>query len=139
MRRENKSASLLKDHQKNPTFGFSCLHYSVSEAAGALRIKILNKTKQPGVVGVRTLDGDALADEDYYAIDEKVEFRSGQGEAEVSVKIIDDEGWEPDEDFYVECYDPTTGQRLPGEDTRTRVTILDDDKPGMLVFDEKKA
>ena len=45
MRRENKSASLLKDHQKNPTFGFSCLHYSVSEAAGALRIKILNKTK----------------------------------------------------------------------------------------------
>lgn len=25
-----------------------------------------------------------------------------------------------------------------GEDTRTRVTILDDDKPGMLVFEEKK-
>ena len=45
MRRENKSASLLKDHQKNPNYGFSCLHYSVSEAAGALRIKILNKTK----------------------------------------------------------------------------------------------
>lgn len=139
MRRENKSASLLKDHQKNPNFGFSCLHYSVSEAAGALRIKILNKTKQAGSIGVRTLDGDALADEDYTAIDEKVDFRSGQGEAEVSVKIIDDEGWEPDEDFYVECYDLATGQRLPGEDTRTRVTILDDDKPGMLVFAEKKA
>ena len=139
MRRENKSASLLKDHQKNPNFGFSCLHYSVSEAAGALRIKILNKTKQAGSIGVRTLDGDALADEDYTAIDEKVDFRSGQGEAEVSVKIIDDEGWEPDEDFYVECYDLATGQRLPGEDTRTRVTILDDDKPGMLVFEEKKA
>jgi len=28
--------------------------------------------------------------------------------------------------------------RLIGEDTRTRVTILDDDKPGMLVFEEKK-
>ena len=25
-----------------------------------------------------------------------------------------------------------------GEDTRTRVTILDDDKPGTLVFEEKK-
>ena len=111
----------------------------MSEAAGALRIKILNKTKQAGSIGVRTLDGDALADEDYTAIDEKVDFRSGQGEAEVSVKIIDDEGWEPDEDFYVECYDLATGQRLPGEDTRTRVTILDDDKPGMLVFEEKKA
>jgi len=26
-----------------------------------------------------------------------------------------------------------------GDDTITRVTILDDDKPGMLVFEEKKA
>ena len=54
------------------------------------------------------------------------------------MKIIDDDGWEPDEDFYVELYDKTTGNRLIGEDTRTRVTILDDDKPGMLVFEEKQ-
>ena len=52
--------------------------------------------------------------------------------------IIDDDGWEPDEDFYVELYDARTGNRLIGEDTRTRVTILDDDKPGTLVFEEKK-
>ena len=56
----------------------------------------------------------------------------------MKVGIIDDEGWEPDEDFYVELYDKATGNRLFGEDTRTRVTILDDDKPGMLVFAEKK-
>lgn len=55
------------------------------------------------------------------------------------MKIIDDDGWEPDEDFFVELYDAGTGSRLLGEDTRTRVTILDDDKPGMLVFEEKKA
>ncbi len=57
----------------------------------------------------------------------------------MQVKIIDDDGWEPDEDFFLEIYDEATGQRLHGEDTRTRVTILDDDKPGMLVFEEKKA
>lgn len=57
----------------------------------------------------------------------------------MQVKIIDDDGWEPDEDFFVELYEPTTGTRMIGEDTRTRVTILDDDKPGMLVFEEKKA
>ena len=39
----------------------------------------------------------------------------------------------------MELYDKTTGSRLIGEDARTRVTILDDDKPGMLVFAEKKA
>jgi hypothetical protein len=57
----------------------------------------------------------------------------------VQVRIIDDDGWEPDEDFFLEIYDGVTGGRLHGEDTRTRVTILDDDKPGMLVFEEKKA
>ena len=54
------------------------------------------------------------------------------------MKIIDDDGWEPDEDFYVELYDVRTNARLVGEDTKTRVTILDDDKPGTLVFEEKK-
>ena len=138
MRRENKSADTLVDHQKNPNFGFQCLHYSVSEAAGALRIKINNKSGQAGSIWVRTIDGDAVAGDDYHAIDEEVEFKNKQKEAEVSVKIIDDDGWEPDEDFYVELYDKTTGNRLIGEDTRTRVTILDDDKPGMLVFEEKQ-
>ena len=38
LRRENKSANVLEDHQKNPNFGFSCLHYSVSEGAGAIKI-----------------------------------------------------------------------------------------------------
>ena len=45
VRRENKSAAVLLEHEKNDFFGFSCLHYSVSEAAGALKIKILNKNK----------------------------------------------------------------------------------------------
>ena len=139
IRRENKSADLIEDHQKNPNFGFSCLHYSVSEAAGALRIKIINKNKEAGEICVRTVDGDAVAEDDYYPIDEPISFKKGVGEAEVSVRIIDDDGWEPDEDFYVEIYDPNTGSRLIGEDTRTRVTILDDDKPGMLVFEEKQA
>ena len=65
VRRENKSAAALQDHDKNATFGFSCLHYSVSEAAGALKIKILNKTKQSGTVHVRTVEGDAKPGDDY--------------------------------------------------------------------------
>ena len=41
--------------------------------------------------------------------------------------IVDDNEWEPDEDFLVELYDYTTGDRLEGKDTQTRVTIIDDD------------
>ena len=35
----------------------------------------------------------------------------------MKVQIIDDDGWEPDEDFHLELYDVGTGERLPGGDT----------------------
>jgi len=48
--------------------------------------------------------------------------------------IEDDENWEPDEDFYVKLIDPISNEHLKGKDTRTRVTIIDDDKPGQISF-----
>ena len=139
VRRENKQASTLKESLKNPSFGFACLHYSVSEGAGSLKVKVLNKTNGAASVNIRTRDGDAMAGSDYVAlpIDAQVNFKSGQKENEIIIKIIDDDEWEPDEDFYVELFDPQTQQRLPGDDTRCRITILDDDTPGMLQFNEK--
>ena len=141
IRRENKMADTLDEGQRNPDVCFPCLHYSVSEGAGMLRVKIQNKTGKEQSIGVRTVDAEATSPKDYIAIDQVIEFKSGRfakNEAEVSVKIIDDEQWEPDEDFFVELYDINTGKRLIGEDTRTRVTIMDDDRPGMLAFAEKK-
>ena len=134
-------ADTLDEGQRNPDVCFPCLHYSVSEGAGMLRVKIQNKTGKEQSIGVRTVDAEATSPKDYIAIDQVIEFKSGRfakNEAEVSVKIIDDEQWEPDEDFFVELYDINTGKRLLGEDTRTRVTIMDDDRPGMLAFAEKK-
>jgi len=87
---------------------------------------------------VRTVDGEASAPKDYEAIDEVLEFKGGKNQVEeVKIAIIDDEQWEPDEDFYVELYDLESGERLPGQDTRTRVTIMDDDRPGVLAFETK--
>ena len=48
----------------------------------------------------------------------------------VDVGIMDDDNWEPDEDFFVQLYNVDTGEELQGQDTKTRVTIIDDDKPG---------
>ena len=42
-------------------------------------------------------------------------------------------------DFTVELYDPMDNKgmnRFPGDDTVTKVTILDEDFPGQLSFDE---
>jgi len=57
----------------------------------------------------------------------------------VKIKIIDDENWEPDEDFFVQLYDAETLEELSGRDTRTRITIIDDDKPGQISFVSKTA
>ena len=56
----------------------------------------------------------------------------------VEVFINDDENWEPDEDFWVQLFSPDTQQELRGADTKTRVTIIDDDKPGQIQFEEQK-
>lgn len=52
--------------------------------------------------------------------------------------IKDDEEWEPDEDFYVQLYSVHDDKPLPNKDVRTRVTIIDDDKPGQICFQEPK-
>ena len=46
---------------------------------------------------------------------------------------MDDDGWEPDEDFFVLLLDEND-QELKGDDTKCRVTIIDDDKPGNIQF-----
>lgn len=58
----------------------------------------------------------------------------------IPIRIIDNNDWQPDLDFYVELYDPTADdgkmQKFKGDDTKTRVTILDEDFPGTLCFEE---
>lgn len=58
-------------------------------------------------------------------------------ERTIEIPIIDNQEWEPDLDFLVELYeiDAPTKDRLLGDDTQTRVTILDEDFPGTLGFE----
>lgn len=64
----------------------------------------------------------------------------------ITVKINDDDNWEPDEDFWVQLYEPSNPDSMPienatkleGGDTKTIVTIIDDDKPGSIAFEESK-
>mmetsp|Transcript_15526 Transcript_15526/g.20991 ORF Transcript_15526/g.20991 Transcript_15526/m.20991 type:complete len:257 (-) Transcript_15526:801-1571(-) len=129
-------ATKLDDSIKNKDFGFHCLKYSVSEGSGYINIKVLNKGPRTESisVGIRTIDGDATKGEDYVAIDEIITFKKGQSSIEVPVTIIDDDGWEPDEDFFVELYDPEYKTKLEGVDCKTTVTIIDDDEPGTFAF-----
>lgn len=76
------------------------------------------------------MDDQAKAGEDYQELIQTLNFNDGEAFQVVEVFINDDENWEPDEDFWVQLFSPDTQQELRGADTRTRVTIIDDDKPG---------
>jgi hypothetical protein len=67
-------ASALRKEVRSLTFGFNCIHYAVMENVGSLNVKIENKTMKKGKVWVRTVEGDAKADEDFLKINEEVEF-----------------------------------------------------------------
>ena len=54
---------------------------------------------------VKSFDGDACAGEDYVALDKRITFR-GEASQTVEVQICDDDDPEPDEDFFVQLYDP---------------------------------
>jgi hypothetical protein len=63
-----------------------------------------------------------------------VEFEKDQKETVVKVEILNSKEQEPDEEFYVELYDPATEKCLGGKDTRTVITITDDDKDPVICF-----
>lgn len=135
---ENELANELKKEELNPYVGFKCLHYSVTEGAGHLSVVIYKKTQDALEIGIRTLDGTATAPDDYHSIDETLVFEKEEDEKTIKVEIVDDNEWEPDEDFLIELYDVNTSKRLKGKDTETRVTIIDDDKPGQIGFHSSK-
>ena len=135
---ENEFATTLKKADLNPYVGFKCLHYSVTEGAGYLNVMIYKKTQDTLEIGVRTIDDTAVAPDDYHHIDEVIVFEKEENEKEVKIEIVDDNEWEPDEDFLVELYDVNNQEKLPGKDTVTRVTIIDDDEPGHIGFHNAK-
>jgi hypothetical protein len=120
----------------NKDIGFHCLHYSVTEASGVVQVKIKKEKKGLMRFGVRTVEDTAKAVEDYIPIDEVFEMSVEETTKIVDVKIVNDQGWEPDEDFFIEIYDAEDPQKRKkwGDNTRCKVTILDDDKPGIIGF-----
>jgi solute carrier family 8 (sodium/calcium exchanger) len=77
----------------------------------------------------------AHAIEDYIPSEGDVQFEAGELTKDIKIKIVDDDKFEDDEDFYVELSNVQCETPLVlGEHWRCRVTIIDDDDPGILQF-----
>lgn len=138
------------EERKRPTdlpyaeIEFQAAAYAVLECVDTVRLKVLRlgNTSKEVKVHYRTIDGTATAGDDYIAVDGYLTFAPGCEEMELPVKIIDDVEWEEDEVFYVElelAEGITPDVAVLGQIPRTTVTIINDDEPGQLAFEQQVA
>ena len=82
---------------------FSTASYAIPENAGKCIVTVLRHGRMDNTVRVRveSFDGSAKQGSDYVAVNEQIVFGPYAKEREVAVKIIDDNQWEPDEEFFL--------------------------------------
>ena len=128
---EVKYAVELDKKDKNRNFGFKCLEYVVKESVGKFQVVIFNKKVQlAGRVQVLSQAASAKGGVNYVAVDEAITLERGDAQRTLHVRILDSDFRGGDLVFYLQLCDPYSYEPLPGQDTRAKITILDDDTKG---------
>ena len=99
----------------------------------------LGKISDEISVKIDTIDGSANEGEDYVGIHGIFTFAPGQTEIEITVEIVDDDDWEPDEEFFLKmALDPACESKVKiGMRHIMTIMILNDDEPGTFGFDKR--
>ena len=82
---------------------------------------------------VETINGTALAGEDYKPFDEVVTFEKHETLKSIFIEIVDDFEWEPDEFFFVKIHKSNDDITL-GNISICQITIINDDGKHVLQF-----
>ncbi len=121
----------------NGNFSFTATNYTVTESNLAVQLTVRRAFGSNGPVSVSygTLDGTALAGQDYVAATNTISWTNGEtADKTISIEILTNNVVENTETFSVILFAPTGGATL-GAVTNATVTILDDDVgPGLLSF-----
>ncbi|KAG8224885.1 hypothetical protein J437_LFUL004626, partial [Ladona fulva] len=94
---------LEPDELRKAVIEFRAATVAVPENVGTFNVTISRRGDlEPKVkVRVETIDGTAQENEDYVPINEVVVFEPNETEKEIKVEIVNDNQWEPDEEFFL--------------------------------------
>jgi len=115
---------------------------AVLESVGTYTLNIIRHGRLDNTIKVRveTIDGSAVEEEDYKPLNEILTFEPNERAKEIGLEIVDDNQWEPDEEFFVKL------TLIPGRDSENvrlgrtcimEITILNDDEPGTIQFEKR--
>jgi solute carrier family 8 (sodium/calcium exchanger) len=128
--------------EKKAIIEFHASSAAVMESIGTFKLLVCRHGKLSDQVRVRveTIDGSAVEGEDYHAVNEILTFEPNEKEKEIGITIIDDNQWEPDEEFFVklQIVAREDGEFIKlGRTSIMEVTILNDDDPGTFLFEKR--
>ncbi|XP_043208398.1 sodium/calcium exchanger 2-like [Amphibalanus amphitrite] len=131
------------DTTENAVIEFHAATAHVMENVGKFDVTVVRSGLTDTEVRCRieTIDGTATVNEDYIGINEILTFQPGEIEKQVTVEIINDNQWEPDEEFFLkvsllpEDKEPV-GVEI-GRISIMEITILNDDEPGNVQFSKR--
>merc|ERR1711865_353608 len=127
---------------------FASAKYSVDENKGKIAVQVLRGGNCDSEICVyyNTMDGEAVAGSDYKFSRGHLTFKKGEPVQTITIDLIDDSDYEPDETFFIELHQPKSGKKgTPSEPFEfnsrfgpqiTSVVILNDDKPGTFSFEK---
>lgn len=132
----------VKPHQ-NAVIDFHAASCAVMEDIGKFKVALCRSGRLDNRVSVRveTIDGTATEEQDYMPINEVITFEPEENEKFVEVEIINDNQWEPDEEFFLKISllmnaEEREGVQL-GRISIMEITILNDDEPGVVMFQKR--
>jgi len=119
------------------SFQFAQSSYSAAETAGTVTLTVSRVGGSDGTVTVdyTTSSGTATTAQDFTGQSGTLTFTQGQTSKTISVALLNDNNYEPDETFTVSLSNPTGGSALGSPITATvAITSEDPPQPGTLQF-----
>lgn len=119
----------ILDHDEAPVLRFAAGEVTAGESDGSIEVvAFLNAASGRAItVDYETVNGSAVAGEDYKAQAGVLTFNPGEEEKEISVEILDDARREDDLESFTVVLSEATHAVLLEEGARTTGTIYDDD------------
>eukprot|EP00747_Dinoflagellata_sp_TGD_P025725 gnl/TRDRNA2_/TRDRNA2_131445_c0_seq12.p1 gnl/TRDRNA2_/TRDRNA2_131445_c0~~gnl/TRDRNA2_/TRDRNA2_131445_c0_seq12.p1 ORF type:complete len:897 (-),score=197.93 gnl/TRDRNA2_/TRDRNA2_131445_c0_seq12:231-2810(-) len=117
---------------------FQSVKYACLENAGTVTLNVVRSGIEDITASVKykTREGTAKAGSDYIEVGDELVFEAGEKEKQIVVKLVDDAGYEENEEFYVDLLETTSKNTTIGVAKTATVVVIDDDLPGVLLFKE---
>ncbi|RDD45318.1 Sodium/calcium exchanger 3 [Trichoplax sp. H2] len=142
---KNKKFSSTADVRDDPetttrtTIEFTTAACAVMENEKMVKVGISRTGKLNNTIKVRyeTLPGTAEPEKDYIPQNDVLVFEPNEKIKYVTIPIVDDNEWEPDENFFIQIWlEGSYDDAIIGEKNSTEITIINDDEPGEIAFNK---